>query len=44
MMSESEPTVFIVDDDKVICSGISQLLETVGMKSQCFTSAQQFLL
>ena len=41
-MSENEPTVFIVDDDKAICSGISQLVETVGLKSKCFTSAQQF--
>jgi two-component system, LuxR family, response regulator FixJ len=43
MLPESEPTVFIVDDDKTICSGISQMVETIGLKTECFTSAQQFL-
>ena len=42
-MPGSEQTVFIVDDDSVICSGISQLVETVGLKTECFVSAQQFL-
>ena len=41
-MSENEPTVFIVDDDKIICSGISQLVETIGLKTKRFTSAQHF--
>ncbi len=42
-MSKSEPTVFIVDDDEVICSGISQLVETVGFNTKAFSSAQGFL-
>lgn len=42
-MSENEPTVFIVDDDKTICSGISQLIESIGLNTQCFQSAQDFL-
>ncbi len=42
-MSESEPAVFIVDDDTVICDGISQLVETVDLKAKVFTSAQEFL-
>jgi len=43
MAPESVATVFIVDDDKTICSGISQLVRTVGLNSESFTSAQQFL-
>lgn len=43
-MSENEPTVFVVDDDKIIGNGISQLVETVGLKAKCFTSARQFLV
>ena len=42
-MLEHEPTVFIVDDDAVICDGISQLVETVGLKAKVFASAQDFL-
>ena len=42
-MSKPEPTVFIVDDDEVICDGISQLVETVGLNAKTFTSAQEFL-
>ncbi len=42
-MLEHESTVFIVDDDAVICDGISQLVETVGLKAKVFTSAQEFL-
>jgi len=40
---EHEPTVFIVDDDGVLCDGISQLVETVGLKAKVFSSAQEFL-
>ncbi|MHC4167126.1 MAG: response regulator transcription factor [Planctomycetota bacterium] len=43
MMSEHEPTVFVVDDDKVIGSGIAQLIETVGLKAKCFASAHEFM-
>ncbi len=42
-MLEYEPTVFIVDDDAVICDGISQLIETVGLNAKVFNSAQEFL-
>ena len=42
-MSKPEPTVFIVDDDEVICDGISQLVETVGLNTKAFVSAQEFL-
>ncbi|KKK87550.1 hypothetical protein LCGC14_2752120 [marine sediment metagenome] len=42
-MLEHEPTVFIVDDDGVLCDGISQLVETVGLKAKVFSSAQEFL-
>ena len=42
-MSVDEQTVFIVDDDNAIRSGISQLIETMGVKTVCFASAQEFL-
>ena len=42
-MLEPEPTVFIVDDDAVICDGISQLVEDIGLNTKTFTSAQKFL-
>ena len=43
MISESEQTIFIVDDDSVVRSGTSQLIETIGLKTKCFSSAQEFL-
>ena len=42
-MLEHEPTVFIVDDDAVMRNGTSQLVETVGLKTKVFASAQEFL-
>jgi FixJ family two-component response regulator len=37
-----EPTVYIVDDDASICEGLSNLLESVGIRAQCFGSAEEF--
>ncbi|RKY12300.1 MAG: DNA-binding response regulator [Planctomycetota bacterium] len=42
-MDEPEPTVFIVDDDEVIRRSLSLLLETVGIKTETFTSCEEFL-
>lgn len=42
-MLEDEPAVFIVDDDAAIRDRVSQLVETVGIKSKVFSSAQEFL-
>jgi len=38
-----EPTVFIVDDDASICEGISNLLESMGLRAKTFGSTQEFL-
>ena len=37
-----EPNVYIVDDDASICEGLSNLLESVGIRAQCFGSAEEF--
>lgn len=34
--------VFIVDDDPAICEGVANLLESVGISAQCFSSAEDF--
>ncbi len=36
-------TVFIVDDDPSICEAISNLLESVGLRSEHFGSTEEFL-
>lgn len=38
----NEPTVYIVDDDASICEGLSNLLESVGIRARCFGSSEQF--
>jgi FixJ family two-component response regulator len=37
------PTVFIIDDDRDIRAAISGLLKSVGLRSETFGSAQEFL-
>jgi FixJ family two-component response regulator len=37
------PTVFIVDDDADVRESLQELLESVGLSSQSFGSAQEFL-
>lgn len=41
--SESIETVFIVDDDAAIRAGLSDLLESAGLKTQQYSSAEEFL-
>ncbi len=41
-MSE-EPRVFIVDDDEQVRSALTLLMESVGLKSESFASAQEYL-
>lgn len=36
-------TVFVVDDDPAICEGICDLLESAGLHTQHFASAEEFL-
>lgn len=39
----SEPTVYVVDDDRAVRGAISRLLKTVGLQTKTFDSAQGFL-
>ena len=42
-MDKQEPLVFIVDDDASVRRSLGQLLRSVGLASESFASAQQFL-
>ncbi len=39
---ESKQTVFIVEDDSSICEGLANLLESVGIPTQSYPSAEAF--
>ena len=43
MSAQNVPTVFIVDDDAGVRHAIEDLLESVGVRSESFASAQEFL-
>ena len=43
MNSKDTPTVFIVDDDSDVRESLRELLESVGLFSQSFGTAQEFL-
>ena len=43
MSTQSVPTVFIVDDDTGVRHSIQDLLESVGLRSESFASALEFL-
>jgi FixJ family two-component response regulator len=40
---ELPPTVFIVDDDEAVRSSMKLLLKTLGIRTEAFASAQEFL-
>jgi RNA polymerase sigma factor (sigma-70 family) len=42
-MNESDPTVFVVDDDPAVGDSIRLLLKSVGLRSEVFLSAADFL-
>ncbi|HKO30822.1 MAG TPA: response regulator transcription factor [Nitrospiraceae bacterium] len=42
-MKEAEATVFVIDDDESIREALKDLIESVGLHVEAFTSAQQFL-
>jgi len=42
-MSNTPPTVFVVDDDRSVREGLVDLISSVGMKAEAFGSAQEFL-
>lgn len=41
--TRSAGAVFIVDDDASICEGLSNLLESVGIRAECYSSAESIL-
>src|SRR5438552_5861980 len=43
MASADAPTVFIIDDDAGVRASIQGLLKSVGLRSECFERAEQFL-
>src|SRR6202453_4713959 len=43
MSTQEVPTVFIVDDDRDVRESLQELLESVGLHSKSFGTAQEFL-
>src|SRR5271169_599257 len=43
MSTQDVPTVFIVDDDRDVRESLQELLDSVGLHSKAFGSAQEFL-
>jgi len=41
-MPETRPTVFVVDDDASVRDAIGNLLESVGLRTKMFASAEEF--
>lgn len=37
------PTVFVVDDDPAVLHSLQTLLDSQGLRSECFSSAEEFL-
>ena len=44
MTSAASSTVFVIDDDAGVRASIEGLLKSVGLRSTCFGTAQEFLL
>jgi FixJ family two-component response regulator len=42
-MNDPEPIVFVVDDDRALSDSLACLLDSDGLKAQCFHSAEEFL-
>ena len=42
-MSDTEPTVFVVDDDDAVRDSLLELVDSVGLAVEAFASAQAFL-
>lgn len=40
----TKPTVFIVDDDEQVRNALTLLMESVGLNTESFTSAQEYLV
>src|SRR5208283_450945 len=44
MTPAAAPTVFVVDDDDLVRASIQGMLKSVGLRSEAFGTAQEFLL
>jgi FixJ family two-component response regulator len=44
MTPANAPMVFVIDDDAAVRASIQGLLKSVGLRSECFGTAQEFLL
>jgi FixJ family two-component response regulator len=42
-MKESDPIVFVIDDDALIRDGIQSLIRSIGLRAQAFASAPEFM-
>ena len=42
-MTENQPVVFVIDDDRLVRDSVTDLLRSVGLGAQSFGSAQEFL-
>ena len=42
-MNRDEPLVYVVDDDEAVRDSLTLLLKAVGLASQAFSSAADFL-
>ncbi len=42
-MKESNPIVFVIDDDALIRDGIKSLIHSVGLRAETFSSARDFM-
>jgi FixJ family two-component response regulator len=43
MSGTLEQTIFVVDDDAAVCDSIKELVDTVGLRAECYSSARAFL-
>jgi FixJ family two-component response regulator len=43
MTAESAPTVFVIDDDPLVRASVQGLLKSVGLRSEAFETAEEFL-
>jgi RNA polymerase sigma factor (sigma-70 family) len=41
--AETEPTVFVIDDDRSVREALKTLIDSVGLRVETFASAQEFL-
>jgi len=42
-MTDNQPVVFVIDDDRLVRDSLTDLLRSVGLGAQSFGSAQEFL-